>query len=221
MQNILTPLSGGDLGAAPNAGFPAVPQPENSQDPPPIPPGMILREAGPDDTIGLLRLGRELLSETDHFVRRPEERAADLSDMRRIVDYYAVTPGWTMINVWDGTEAVAEGVLSVGGLARTAHVGTLGIGILRRHWGRGLGRRMMADLERRAAEYGVERLEFTVLAHNRRARDFYRRLGYSEDGRRVRSVRYAPDSPSEPVRYGDEIALSKWIGPADCITIGD
>lgn len=182
---------------------------------------MVLREAGSDDVVGLLRLGRSLLSETDHFVRRPEERAGDPSDMQRIVDHYARTPGWAMLNLWDGEQPVAEGVLSVGALARTAHVGTLGIGVLRRHWGRGLGRILMAELERRAVESGIERLEFTVLDHNRRARDFYRRLGYSEEGRRVRSVRYAPDGPSEPVRYGDEIALAKWIGPADCITVGD
>lgn len=182
---------------------------------------MVLRESGPDDVIDLLRLGRELLLETDYFVRRAEERAGDLAEMSRIVDHYARSPGWAMMNFWDGGRPVAEGVLAVGGLARTAHVGTLGIGVLRQYWGRGLGRALMADLERRAVEHGLERLEFTVLAHNRRARDFYARLGYSEEGCRVRSVRYAPDSPSEPVRYGDEIVMSKWIGPADCMSVGD
>ncbi|MDF1749728.1 MAG: GNAT family N-acetyltransferase [Alphaproteobacteria bacterium] len=159
------------------------------------------------------------MSETDYYLRVAEERAQTALGMSEIIDGYIQRPGWHMINIWEGPHAIAEGVLIPGSLRRTAHTGILGIGVLRSHWGRGLGRILMAALEARAQKDALERLEFTVISHNRRARDFYKRLGYTEEGRRRRSVRYEPESSSPSIRYGDEIQMAKWIGPKDCIDL--
>lgn len=184
-----------------------------------MPSGLRLREARPDDATALLGLGRTLLAETSFFVRRPEERAGSAAEMRRVIDHYAMLPVGVMLNVWDAETPVAEAVLSAGTLARTAHVGTLGIGVLKRYWNRGLGRALMAALEDAAREAVLERLEFTVLAHNRRARGFYGALGYIEEGVRRRSIRYDTDRGEARPRYGDEVMMAKWIGPADCISV--
>lgn len=173
---------------------------------------MQLREAVSTDAELLLGLGQRLLGETDFFVRLPSERADGIVAMQNIIQQYASIPGWCMLNIWDGPDPVAEAVLSTGHLARTAHVGTLGIGVLRDYWAQGIGRTLMAALEAHAAAWHLERLEFTVLAHNHRARAFYRRLGYVEDGLRVGSVRYESDTLAGNVHYGDEVGMSKWIG---------
>jgi RimJ/RimL family protein N-acetyltransferase len=178
---------------------------------------MTLREAQPQDSAQLLLLGQSLLSETDYYTRLPEERAINAQGMAEIAATYKERRGWHMINIWHGNQAIAEGILVPGPLYRTAHIGILGIGVLRRHWGQRLGQILMTDLEDRARKDSLERLEFTVLSHNRRARDFYKRLGYYEEGRRRRSVRYGPESSSARIRYGDEIHMAKWIGPKDCI----
>lgn len=177
-----------------------------------LPQGLVLRQAGRGDARALLDLGRRLLAETDHFVRLPDERAGDMDGMRDIIAHYRQMPGWVMLNVWQDETPVAEAVLSLGGLARTRHVGALGIGVLQKFWGRGVGRALMAGLEAHAHDHGVERLEFTVLEHNRRARDFYRRLGYDEEGCKRGSVRYGPGDEGQTLRYGDEIIMAKWIG---------
>lgn len=194
---------GGAVGKDPKNGPAATPK---------LPGGLILRAPRATDAAALLALGRALLDETDHFVRLPRERAQGRQDMAAIVDHYTGQPGWAMLHVWDGPRAVAEGVLSAGQLSRTAHVGTLGIGVLRAYWGRGIGRTLMARLEDLAAAAALERLEFTVLSHNARARDFYARLGYGEEGVRCGSVRYGGEDGG-PVRYGDEVMMAKWIGP--------
>ena len=178
---------------------------------------MSLREALPQDSAQLLLLGQTLLSETDFYTRLPEERAIDAMGMAEIAAAYKERHGWHMINIWKGDQVIAEGILVPGTLYRTAHIGMLGIGVLRSHWGQGLGQILMADLEERASKDSLERLEFTVLSHNRRARDFYKRLGYTEEGCRRRSVRFGPQPSSALVRYGDEIYMAKWIGPKDCI----
>lgn len=184
-----------------------------------MPSGLRLREAQSEDAEALLLLGRALLSETDFFIRRPEERARNPEEMRRVIDHYAILPAGVMLTVWDGETPVAEAVLSAGTLSRTAHVGTLGIGVLKPYWGRGLGNALMTALESAAQEAVLERLEFTVLAHNRRARGFYGALGYVEEGVRRRSIRYGGDQMGPSPRYGDEVVMAKWIGPADCISV--
>jgi ribosomal-protein-alanine N-acetyltransferase len=182
-----------------------------------LPTHLQLRTAKTPDGPALLQLGQKLLLETEYYLRTAQERAIDVSAMTEIIAAYRERPGWHMINIWQDKRAIAEGVLVPGSLSRTAHIGVLGIGVLRSHWGQGLGQVVMAELEDRAQKDSLERLEFTVLSHNRRARDFYKRLGYNEEGCRRRSVRYGPDSPSPSIRYGDEIQMAKWIGPADCI----
>jgi RimJ/RimL family protein N-acetyltransferase len=176
-----------------------------------------VRVARPEDADALLALGRKLLGETDFFLRRPQERAGTTLEMRRIIDRYAAMPGGVMLNAWDQDTPVAEAVLSAGALERTAHVGVLGIGVLKAYWGLGIGRALMTALEDAARDAVLERLEFTVLAHNRRARGFYAALGYAEEGIRRRSVRFDAARPGEPARYGDEVMMAKWIGPADCM----
>lgn len=180
-------------------------------------PAPTIRPASADDADALLLLGRTLLSETDFFLRRPGERAADRQEMQGIINSFAENPGWLMLNAWQDGTPVAEAILRTGGLERIAHVGMIGIGVLRAHWGRGLGRTLMTALEDHAAAFALERLEFTVLAHNHRARDFYRRLGYLEEGRRHRSVRYGADPHTGQIRFADEVLMAKWIGPANCI----
>lgn len=178
-----------------------------------LPTSLSLRSARPADAQALFDLGHALLVETDHFIRVPEERAADTADMAAIIERYTRQPGWAMLTVWEGALAVAEGVLAAGTLTRGAHVASLGIGVRRAYWGQGIGRALMAALEARARDFALERIEFTVFAHNRRARDFYRRLGYDEEGVRRRSVRYAPQTPGAAPRYADEVMMAKWIGP--------
>ena len=183
----------------------------------PLPPhGFTLRNPQDEEAAAILDLGRTLLQETAYYLRLPEERAGSIEDARALIRYFRDLPGAVMLHIWDENEArpVAEGVLTRGGLQRISHVGTIGIGVLKSYWGRGLGQALMTALEDAARRDGVERLDFTVLAGNRRARDFYRRLGYLEEGRRRRSVRFDV-TDGLPARYEDEIAMAKWIGSED------
>jgi GNAT superfamily N-acetyltransferase len=61
---------------------------------------------------------------------------------------------------------------------RYARVGDLIVSELAR--GRGVGRALLADCERRAREAGVDELRLNVLAANRQARDAYAALGLED-----------------------------------------
>jgi ribosomal protein S18 acetylase RimI-like enzyme len=66
------------------------------------------------------------------------------------------------------------------------HVGTLGMGVLKDFRGRGIGRRLIEETIAQATQLGFEKLELTVHASNERAIALYRRVGFTEEGRRKR-----------------------------------
>jgi len=75
------------------------------------------------------------------------------------------------------------------------HVGTLGMGILAKYRGQGLGHRLATDTIRAATEAGMERIELEVFASNERAIALYRKLGFVTEGikRRARKLDGAYD----------------------------
>lgn len=158
------------------------------------PDGYSLRDADPRDAAALLAFGRQLLGETVFFLRGPAERATDSGEMADIVRSFAETPGAAMLTAWTApagdaaAEPVGEAVLIPGRLARTRRTATVGVGVLAAHWGRGLGRALMAEIEARARRAGLRRLELTVVAPNSRAMAMYDRLGYVREGVKRRSV---------------------------------
>lgn len=180
--------------------------------PRPISADFTLRDARPEDATLLFDLGCQILSETPYFLREPAERAGSVDDMQIIIRHYTQTPGWCMVHFWDGETPIAEGVLSGTGLRRTAHNGSVGIGVLKAYWGRGVGQRLMSVLEERGRCMGLERLSFTVFSENQRARDFYKRLGYAEEGVHRRSIRWPATDDDAVVRYSDEVVMAKWVG---------
>lgn len=67
-------------------------------------------------------------------------------------------------------------------------------------WGRGYGRRLCTEALRRAGARGFESVVLWVVDVNERARAFYRRLGFTPDGRRKAGAD-APDGAAAS-RYG-------------------
>jgi len=72
-------------------------------------------------------------------------------------------------------------------LARTLHrprpVGRITVLVVApQAQGRGLGRALVAVCERQLADWGAERVELTSGTHRLEAHEFYRRLGYRQEG---------------------------------------
>ena len=63
-----------------------------------------------------------------------------------------------------------------------AHVGVLGMGILKEFREQGLGRRLILATLERAREAGIERVELTVYASNQRAVRLYESIGFAHEG---------------------------------------
>lgn len=84
------------------------------------------------------------------------------------------------------------------------HCGTLGIGVLPEHRGRGVGKRLITEALRQAASKGIERVELEVYASNVRARALYEKLGFITEGRKRRARKL------DGV-YDDVIVMSRFL----------
>jgi ribosomal protein S18 acetylase RimI-like enzyme len=68
----------------------------------------------------------------------------------------------------------------------TAHVATLGVGVIQSRRGQGIGRKLIDAVMGKARAQGIEIIALSVQASNARAIALYRKLGFVEEGRKVR-----------------------------------
>lgn len=71
-----------------------------------------------------------------------------------------------------------------------AHVGSLGMGLLKSHRGNGIGHRLLERALERACSRGLERVELSVREDNAAARALYERHGFVVEGRRIRDWKH-------------------------------
>ena len=173
---------------------------------PELNPAVAIREAREHDARLLKRFGEQLLAETPFFHRLPTERASSVDEMEAVIRSIRAAPCCALVNAWDGDLPVGEAILVAGQLDRIRHTATVGIGVLKSYNGKGIGQKLMRELEGLALDGGVVRLELTVMTTNLRAIDFYRQQGYQEEGRKIASVQIDG-------QYIDEVLMSKLLRP--------
>ncbi len=163
-----------------------------------------IRRARPEDAEALFAFGRVLLAETSLMLLLPDERARTVEDMRRVVERFLELPRHFLVNAWFEGRVVGEALCMAGQFERNRDCGRVGVGVLQAHCGRGLGRRLMEEIERIARAEGLHRLELTVMEHNTRARRLYASLGYVEEGVNRDSLRVDG-------RFVNEIMMAKLL----------
>jgi ribosomal protein S18 acetylase RimI-like enzyme len=153
--------------------------------PPVMAAGVRFRAAGPGDAVDLLALKQALDQETHFMLLEPGERTEGPGDVAAGLDQVA-RRGNSVVLVAESAGQLVGYTEARGGQFRrnqaTAHVV---IGVLAAARGQGTGTGLLDELKRWAPAHGIHRLELTVMAHNRRAKDLYQRMGFTIEGRRL------------------------------------
>ena len=152
--------------------------------PPPGPPDVRMRAAGPDDAAALLGLKRRLDQETSFMLLEAGERDASVPALARELETAARSGNSSVIVAEIGGELVGYVELTGGTFHRNQATVYVVIGVLAAAGGKGVGRGLLEEGKRWAAAHGMHRLELTVMAHNHRAIGLYQRTGFSIEGRR-------------------------------------
>lgn len=166
---------------------------------------LTLREPTLDDASVLKTFGEKILSESDFFLHEPGDRARTVEDMKSVIQAFGNSPNSLMLGAWLGDQPVGEGVLIGGQLNRTRHAASLGIGVAKEYHGTGIAERLMKGMEAWAIASGISRIDLTVMTHNAKAKRFYDRLGYQQEGLKRGSARIDG-------KWVDEYLMSKLIG---------
>lgn len=104
-----------------------------------------------------------------------------------------------------GDEIGGAGMIRRQPRKRIKHVGHIGIGIAPAYQGLGLGRAIMEGLiawARAQPNRAVSRVDLFVFADNAKAIRLYESLGFIEEGRRRRAVRYEDGSETDDLIMG-------------------
>lgn len=87
---------------------------------------------------------------------------------------------------------------------RLRHNMTVGLGVLKVHWGKGIGTALMEAFEEWAVANGIHRIGLEVMAHNKAARALYTKMGYEVEGVKRHSICIDGE-------YIDEYMMSKLL----------
>lgn len=169
---------------------------------PPAPREFLVRPARPRDARSFLEAYRSVAA---------ERRLIQTEEVTRTAAMYRRRFRRSRTGEMAHLVAVAEGRV-VGSLSIrrdphpvTRHVATLGMFVIARWRGRGVGTALMEEALRWARGAGVDRVELTVYPHNDAAIALYRKFGFVEEGRLVRHAK-------KSYGYEDEVLMAAWLG---------
>ena len=146
--------------------------------------GVRFRTAEPGDAARLLALKQNLDRETSFMLLEPGERSESDEDIASDLSTVAGTINSTVIVAETVGQLVGYVDARGGRFGRNRITAHVVIGVLAAASGHGVGSRLLGELEQWALEHEIHRLELTVMAHNRRARQLYERMGFAVEGRR-------------------------------------
>ncbi|WP_156292012.1 GNAT family N-acetyltransferase [Oceanobacillus salinisoli] len=88
---------------------------------------------------------------------------------------------------------------------RLHHAGSMGMGIREEYTNQGIGTKLIEYLIDWAKQKNLEKICLGVISVNKRAINVYRRLGFIEEGRQKKQIKYEDGS------YGDDILMAYHI----------
>lgn len=134
---------------------------------------------------------RRVAGETDFLLSEPEECGATLEQEENFIETMNSRPRDALIGAFvDGELVGMANIAQVSPRRRACHRASVGISVLRDHWGKGIGTALMNACMELARTAGYEQMELEVVDNNARAVTLYRRLGFACVGQIPRAIRY-------------------------------
>lgn len=169
---------------------------------------VIIRQPGLEDAAAYLEYLNQVFLDDSFFLTTYEESNEwrTLEKLReRIVKFQDPGQGLILIAAAD-KKLVGLADINCQEKSRLRHVGSIGISILSGYRGLGLGTAMMQSLIEWARNHtGLEKLILSVHSNNTVAHRLYEKLGFQEEGRRIRQMKFADGS------YTDDICMARFV----------
>lgn len=164
-----------------------------------------IRKAKPEDAFILANAEREIAKTPGRLASHPNE-LKDENFKEKIIALSGLDTGLYVVLEEEGA-IVGHAVLDPHKLASTSHVVSLTIAIHEGHQGKGLGKKLMQYLIEWTKNHPkIEKFELQVRSSNIRAINLYKSLGFIEEGRKIKRLKYGPNE------YLDDVYMALWVG---------
>ncbi len=134
------------------------------------------------DAEELLKLSDQTDRETSFMLIEPGEQRTTVEQEREQIERILRRDNQVILVAEENGHLVGQLVASGGNFRRNRGLAHIYIGILKSHWGQGIGTRLFQVLEDWAREYGIHRLELSVQTDNERAIHLYKKVGFEIEG---------------------------------------
>ncbi|MFD3449278.1 GNAT family N-acetyltransferase [Microbacteriaceae bacterium 4G12] len=166
---------------------------------------MNIRRATVKDAAQILSIKQEIISSTSFFISSPKETPQDIEKEAQRIRESEENGGLVLVAEMDNT---VVGFLSFSRNARERlkHTGSFGMGIKQDYCGNSIGSNMLHYLlDWAKTQEGLEKICLGVLSHNERAIYVYKKLGFREEGRQVKQVKFEDGSYADDVLMAIEV----------------
>nr|MBV6630602.1 GNAT family N-acetyltransferase [Oceanococcus sp. HetDA_MAG_MS8] len=166
---------------------------------------MEIKSCQPTQAQAYLELCAQIDAQTPYMMLEAGERALQAPDLQAGLTTMLSNDDQRIFLAWEAVRPMAYINISRKPFNRVQHVFYLVLGVLRSHWGRGIGTALLEHAEDWAVSVGGTRLELNVMEHNQRAITLYQRLGFTQEGCRKNSMWVSGE-------YVNELYMAKLCG---------
>ena len=129
-------------------------------------------------------------SETDYLLTYPDENSFNAAQESQFLKEKAESEREIeLIAIVDGVIAGTAGIEAIGTKYKVRHRAEFGISVVKKYWGLGIGKDLLASCIECAKAAGYSQLELKVVAENERAVSMYEQAGFVECGRNPKGFR--------------------------------
>lgn len=152
---------------------------------------LLLRSLNAQDAQQALAVCKQTAGETLNLIRNEDEWTMTLEQEAAFLKKMEDDSRSLMLGAFLGDQLVGIGSFQpCAAVDRARHRLSLGICIVKRRWGQGIGTAMMRTLIAEAKKTAAEQLELEVVSTNDRAIRLYARFGFAEFARHPRKLKY-------------------------------
>lgn len=141
-----------------------------------------IRKIRETDAKSFLELCRKLDDETEFMMLEPGERQISVEEQIQHIKQILQRDNQIILVAESENELVGYLAAYGGDFQRNRHSAHIIVGILQDFTGQGIGKTFFSELERWAKLNSIYRLELTVMSHNERAVNLYRKMGFEIEG---------------------------------------
>ncbi len=165
----------------------------------------LIRTAQPDDAADALDYIRSVAEKTEFFVIDPDEFPPTVKEQTWIQDHLD-DPGKILLLAEAAGNIIGSVTFEAGNFRRISHRGNLGLAVIKEWRGRGVGTTLLQMLLQWAkSNPGIDKVCLDVFATNETAIRLYRKLGFVEEGRRIKDIKRGPDD------YVDTVTMHMFV----------